>query len=67
MNAQPEENGRSKARIVLQAAEHGSGGTGAHVSGNRQLIVDIDRDLRSTFLDSLVYAERIFRIGPARQ
>jgi hypothetical protein len=54
MNAQPEKNGRSKAGIVLQAAGHGSGG---------RALVDVDRNLRSTVLDSLVDAERDFRIG----
>jgi len=63
MNAQPEENGRSKAGIVLQAAEHGSGGAGIRVPGSCRLLVDIDRNLRSAFLDSLVYAERAFCMG----
>ena len=63
MNAQPEENGRFKAGIVLQAAEHGSGGAGVRISGSRRLLVDIDRNLRSAFLDSLVYAERAFCMG----
>ncbi len=63
MNAQPEENERSKAGIVLQAAEHGSGGSGIRVPGSCRLLVDIDRNLRSTFLDSFVYAERAFCMG----
>jgi hypothetical protein len=57
MNVQPKENGRSKAGIVLQAAEQGSGGAGIRVSGSCRLLVDIDRDLRSTFLDSLAVSE----------
>ena len=63
MNAQPEENGRFKAGIVLQAAEHGSGGAGVRISGSRRLLVDIDRNLRPTFLDLLVYAERSLCTG----
>jgi hypothetical protein len=62
MNAQPVENGRSKAGIVLQAAGHGSGGSGIRISTSGCPLVDMDRNLRFPFLDSLVYAERFFRI-----
>jgi hypothetical protein len=60
MNAQPEESGKSKAGIVLQAAEQGRGGPGIRVSGNGRPLPDIDRNLQSTFLDSWVDAERDF-------
>jgi hypothetical protein len=63
MNAQPEENGRSKAGIVHQAAGHGSGGSGMRVSGNDRSLDDIDRNLRCPFLDSLVCAGRAFCMG----
>jgi hypothetical protein len=63
MNAQPEENGRPKGVIILQAAGHCSGGSGIRISASGWLLADMDRNLRSPFLDSIVYAERDGRIG----
>ena len=52
MNAQPEENGRSKAGIVLQAAGGGSRGRALAFQPTAQLLVDFGRNLHSIFLDS---------------
>jgi hypothetical protein len=54
VNAQPEKDGRFKAGIVLRAAGDGSGARAP---------VDVDRNLRSMFLDSLVDVERDFCIS----
>ena len=51
-NAQPEENGKSKAGIVLQAAGGGSRGRALAFQPTAQLLVDFGRNLHSIFLDS---------------